>query len=1647
MKIKGLLRVVKGVTLRWGTRFRVLRFRSIFWRRNLIRVRINLINLISNYSKKFSNLKSQKLWFLGIRMFGHSLGQLGQLEIRSIKKPLALALAFAMILTLVIINPASKTPRAQAAWYSTDWNYRQKIIIDHNKVPNTDQPDFPVMVKITDQTNPVFTKAQDDGDDLLFTSSNETSQLSHEIETFSKDNHEFWAWVKIPTLSYTTDTVIYLYYGNASCESQQNATDVWSNGYVGVWHLDEQNDGGAGGSNLYTDSTSNNNIGKDYISNTGKTGKIGNGQQFDGSNDYIKVLHAASLNVASAWNVETWVNTPGKTEQYYSAKSSNNYRTGIYRPASVNKLRLSLSTIGYAYGIDQEAPAVTLDSWHHIVWNYEQNPTGVLKLYIDGNLYKTYSNGGGDINTNSDNLILGARWTGADALTFIGNMDEFRWNSATRSADWIATEYANQNSPETFMNIGGEVGKDNYTIPTEPAGWYAPDWAKRQPITLNPTHDKVPNTDQTNFPTLIKLTDAGNDLWASAQTDGDDILFADTFGNKLAHEIEKYDATAHELWAWVKIPTLATGATTTIYIYYGNANSPNQQSKTAVWSNGYVNVRHLNESSSPYLDSSTYANSSTAGTYPSQTTGKVDKGQQFASASKHYISSPEISGRFPSTAFTLSAWVNVQSTSAPAGFVSWGTESDHKGWSLMFNSSKTPYFYTGGGSFTGIAGSALTDGWHLIQGTYDGTARLYVDGIHLDVDAVKTIIAPVTTQPLVIGRVYSATDKYYSNQPLDEVRVSSVTRSADWIATEYSNQNDPATFESFGAMENPDTFDPTNPTVITATKGAGGEPLGTAGTWPTPYYYWPEPEAVGGATDQTGEYISGVAGYYSYFGTSCGGGGADPEISRGVLSDTGDGLHYSSDINISVPDLTTNEDDYCFRIKTKDNAGNISTVTEAATYAYDLTDPNPPSFVAVNPAGYSSVDSFDFTWPAATDPGGSGIAGYQYKRGNGVDDWSATQVETSANDITSYQTGENVFMVRSVDNAGNTSASVQTTYYFSNTAPTKPTALTADPEISDENAFSFSWTAPVHDRPIVDYGYSINAEPTAENLTWTGSDDTSLAEDAFATVQGVNTFYLVAKDDSGAYALSDANVATVTFYCSTSAPPIPTQVSISDSSNRAYSTYSLTIKWSAGTGQDPATFDHYLIERSTNGTTFTELATTSSTAYIDVSSLSNTVTYYYRVKAVDNADSTSAASSTVSKIPTGKYTTPPTIVSGPEVSLKATSATITWVTNRTATAGVRFGTSESSLSRSQIDPTEDTEHSITIPGLDGSTRYFYEVQSLDNDRDYSSDDAYSPTYNFDTLALPAISDVKVSNITLSSAELSWTTSAASNVAVAWGTTIDYGQGWEDSESFTTNHAYKLTDLDHTTTYHFKITGTDEDDNELVSDDYVFDTLPEPKISAVSFETDLKETQPKSFITWTTNVPTTSSVEYVPRGGNVTYEESQSSLITSHKVELSHLSDDTSYSFYVFGSDQFGNKATSDEYIFSTPFDSRPAQISDVLIETSNVGLNKRDKAQIVVSWKTDEPATGYVEYSEGLTGTSYKQRSAEDNNLAASHLVIISDLKPNQPYHLRVLSRDKGSNLTESADNSIIAGEVPKSIFNIIIETFENIFGWMGKMI
>src|SRR4030095_13438745 len=133
---------------------------------------------------------------------------------------------------LVSVLPAAV--QAQS-WYNSSWLYRKAITIDYTKVSAGAHTNFPVLINITDAD--LQTKAQADYDDILFTSADGTTKLDHEVESYTSGTGALVAWVEIPSLSSSANTVIYMYYGNAGATPQQNITGTWNTNYKGVWHL------------------------------------------------------------------------------------------------------------------------------------------------------------------------------------------------------------------------------------------------------------------------------------------------------------------------------------------------------------------------------------------------------------------------------------------------------------------------------------------------------------------------------------------------------------------------------------------------------------------------------------------------------------------------------------------------------------------------------------------------------------------------------------------------------------------------------------------------------------------------------------------------------------------------------------------------------------------------------------------------------------------------------------------------------------------------------------------------------------------------------------------------------------------------------------------------------------------------------------------------------------------------------------------------------------------------------------------------------------------------------------------------------------------------------------------------------------------
>jgi hypothetical protein len=97
-----------------------------------------------------------------------------------------------------------------------------------------------------------------------------------------------------------------------------------------------------------------------------------------------------------------------------------------------------------------------------------------------------------------------------------------------------------------------------------------------------------------------------------------------------------------------------------------------------------------------------------------------------------------------------------------------------------------------GDTYDLVRGSVVSaDNWYHLVLTWDGTnVRGYKDGI---LDFGPTLYTGLTTVGNIYVSAWDGTAEWFDGT-VDEVRISDIARSADWIITEYRNQSDPGNF-------------------------------------------------------------------------------------------------------------------------------------------------------------------------------------------------------------------------------------------------------------------------------------------------------------------------------------------------------------------------------------------------------------------------------------------------------------------------------------------------------------------------------------------------------------------------------------------------------------------------------------------------------------------------------------------------------------------------------------------------------------------------------------------------------------------------------------------------------------------------------------
>ncbi len=285
---------------------------------------------------------------------------------------------------------------------------------------------------------------------------------------------------------------------------------------------------------------------------------------------------------------------------------------------------------------------------------------------------------------------------------------------------------------------------------------------------------------ETDFPLLVRLDKDWFDF-TQAKANGEDVRFA-VEGRPLAFQIEEWDATAGTASIWVRIPTIRGNAHQELKMFWGRADAVSESNGKAVFnqSNGYLAVFHLDD---PAKDETGTLTPKDVGTTPS--VGVIAQGRHLATG-KGILGGEKIT-TFPTGSAPHSTELWFRAEKSGDRIVCWGSGGPKMMVQMIL--SKPPRMhmdcYGAGASLSAKSPIPMSEWVHVIHTCKPGESRMYVNGV---LDAVSVAENNPLEIKSPVKMFIGGWGNYVFNGDVDEVRISKVARSADWVRLQYENQ-------------------------------------------------------------------------------------------------------------------------------------------------------------------------------------------------------------------------------------------------------------------------------------------------------------------------------------------------------------------------------------------------------------------------------------------------------------------------------------------------------------------------------------------------------------------------------------------------------------------------------------------------------------------------------------------------------------------------------------------------------------------------------------------------------------------------------------------------------------------------------------------
>ncbi len=343
------------------------------------------------------------------------------------------------------------------------------------------------------------------------------------------------------------------------------------------------------------------------------------------------------------------------------------------------------------------------------------------------------------------------------------------------------------NNAETYYLIGEAMGHAMMKLCAKKlsAELHLKDWKHSGTLTMltTPAGADLPETAVVSeCPVLVRLHRDWFDF-TEARPDGADVRFTNAEGARLAHQVEEWDAKAGTASIWVRVPDIKGNSRQSLRMFWGKADAASESDGKAVFneSNGYLGVWHMGETVRDEVGTLTTKDVDTT---PAR--GVIGAARHFDGKAR--VDCGDKIANFPTGdhPHTTEVWFRPEVVNTT--LIGWGHDKPQGKVVMQFRGP--PHIridcWFSGANVESTGRISMNEWVHVAHVCRPGDSRLYVNGVLSGVSTEKgSPLNLPSLSGLWIGN-WRGQDQFQGD--LDEVRISQVSRSPDWMRLQYENQ-------------------------------------------------------------------------------------------------------------------------------------------------------------------------------------------------------------------------------------------------------------------------------------------------------------------------------------------------------------------------------------------------------------------------------------------------------------------------------------------------------------------------------------------------------------------------------------------------------------------------------------------------------------------------------------------------------------------------------------------------------------------------------------------------------------------------------------------------------------------------------------------